>query len=263
MTRIRKTAVLIDGGFFLKRIKKWPEIPKSDAAKVADAAEILCRRHIQRLIGERPDAEDSRWLDHVYRLFFYDARPYDGSPHHPILNRQINFARTDEAKFREALFDELRKRRKFALRLGRIKRDGNSWRPHDRQMKDLMKMHRHAGDILSALDGAPPADLAEARRSLAAWSALTADDVQFPLRQKGVDMRIGTDIASMTLKRQVDTIVLVTGDSDFVPAAKVARREGVEFILDPMWQSVESELMEHVDDLASGFDRPVAAALPV
>lgn len=76
-------------------------------------------------------------------------------------------------------------------------------------------------------------------------------------------MRIGTDIASMTLKRQVDTIVLVTGDSDFVPAAKVARREGVEFILDPMWQSVESELMEHVDDLASGFDRPVAAALPV
>ncbi|MCY3544387.1 MAG: NYN domain-containing protein [Chloroflexi bacterium] len=34
-------------------------------------------------------------------------------------------------------------------------------------------------------------------------------------------MRIGLDIASITLKRQADTIVLVSGDSDFVPAAKI------------------------------------------
>ena len=60
----------------------------------------------------------------------------------------------------------------------------------------------------------------------------------------------------MTLKGQVDTIVLVTGDSDFIPAAKVARREGVEFILDPMRQSVEDDLLEHVDGLASGLDHP-------
>ena len=46
--------------------------------------------------------------------------------------------------------------------------------------------------------------------------------------QKGVDMRIGLDIASMAFKRQVDQIVLIAGDSDFVPAAKLARREGIE-----------------------------------
>jgi uncharacterized LabA/DUF88 family protein len=39
---------------------------------------------------------------------------------------------------------------------------------------------------------------------------------------------------------------------------KIARREGVEFILDPMWQSVESELREHIDGLTSGFDQPNA-----
>ena len=72
-------------------------------------------------------------------------------------------------------------------------------------------------------------------------------------------MRIGLDITTMTLKRQVDTIVLVTGDSDFIPAAKVARREGVEFILDPMWQSVEDDLLEHVDGLTSSLDAPNAA----
>lgn len=36
------------------------------------------------------------------------------------------------------------------------------------------------------------------------------------------------DVASLTLKKQANTIVLVAGDSDFVPAAKLARREGEE-----------------------------------
>ena len=76
------------------------------------------------------------------------------------------------------------------------------------------------------------------------------------LRQKGVDMRIAIDIASLTLKKQVGTIVLVTGDSDFVPAAKLARREGMEFILDPLWQNVNDDLFEHIDGLQSGFNHP-------
>ena len=69
-------------------------------------------------------------------------------------------------------------------------------------------------------------------------------------------MRIGLDIASMTLKRQVDTLVLVTGDSDFAPAAKLARREGVEFLLDPLWQQVSDELSEHADGVVSVFPKP-------
>ncbi|MDB6009360.1 MAG: hypothetical protein JWL65_1610 [Gammaproteobacteria bacterium] len=69
-------------------------------------------------------------------------------------------------------------------------------------------------------------------------------------------MRIGLDIASMTLKHQVDTLILVTGDSDFVPAAKLARREGVEFLLDPLWQQVSDELNEHVDGVVSAFPKP-------
>ncbi len=42
------------------------------------------------------------------------------------------------------------------------------------------------------------------------------------IRQKGVDMRIGLDIASLTLKQQVQVVVLVTADSDFIPAMKFA-----------------------------------------
>lgn len=85
---------------------------------------------------------------------------------------------------------------------------------------------------------------------------LSDDDFVPALRQKGVDMRIGLDIASITLKRQADVIILVSGDSDFIPAAKLARREGMQFILDPLWQSVSPDLSEHIDGLRSGFYRP-------
>jgi len=112
----------------------------------------------------------------------------------------------------------------------------------------------------SLLDGGPPLPLDDiARRELQnivnSWREIVGDDVSFGLRQKGVDMRMGLDIASITLKQQADTLVLVTGDSDFVPAAKLARREGMEFLLDPLWQSVSDDLNEHVDGVISGFPR--------
>ena len=46
-------------------------------------------------------------------------------------------------------------------------------------------------------------------------------------------MRIGIDIASLAFKKQVDQIVLISGDSDFVPAAKQARREGIRLYFRP------------------------------
>ena len=62
-------------------------------------------------------------------------------------------------------------------------------------------------------------------------------------------MRIGVDIASVTFKKQVDRIILISGDSDFVPAAKQARREGVDFILDPMRSTIKDDLFEHIDGM--------------
>jgi len=53
---------------------------------------------------------------------------------------------------------------------------------------------------------------------------------------------------------------LIAGDSDFVPAAKLARREGLQFILDPLWQSVNDDLYEHIDGLQSGLPRPTGSA---
>lgn len=256
--RIRRVAILIDGSFFLKRLKRWPEINRDDPDSVADAAKRLCQTHVRTLIGETGEIAQSRWLDHVYRLFFYDAEPFSGNPHHPLRNSQVNFEKSPEARFRRDLFERIRRERKFALRLGTLKNEGY-WTPHERHLKGLLKIWHHVERLDDLVCGAIKPNPEQDRAllgALAHWKNLSADDIFYPLRQKGVDMKIGLDIASMTLKRQADTIILVTGDSDFIPAAKVARREGVEFLLDPMWQSVEGELMEHIDGIASGFDRP-------
>lgn len=255
--RIRRIALLIDGGFFLKRLRRWPGVDHQNPADVKKSIVRLCKSHVEQLCGQRLGASDEQWLDQVYRMFFYDAQPFQGAPYNPLKKAQEDFSRSDVAKFRLKLFDLLRKERKFALRLGSLKQDGE-WVPHDKHLKSLLRIWHHVDDLQRLADGSldAPTDLAGLQESLKKWRDLTPEDVHLPLRQKGVDMKIGLDIASMTLKRQVDTIILVTGDSDFVPAAKVARREGVEFILDPMWQSVDSELMEHIDGIASGFGKP-------
>lgn len=90
------------------------------------------------------------------------------------------------------------------------------------------------------------------------FAELTDNDFLYDVKQKGTDMRVGLDIASVSYKRQADQIILVAGDSDFAPAAKLARREGVDFILDPMWSHIADDLHEHVDGLRSTCPRPAS-----
>ncbi len=45
--------------------------------------------------------------------------------------------------------------------------------------------------------------------------------------QKRVDMMLGVDMALMAVKQRVDRIVLVTGDSDTIPAVEAVKPEGV------------------------------------
>ena len=69
-------------------------------------------------------------------------------------------------------------------------------------------------------------------------------------------MKIGLDIASLAIKKMVSQIILVSGDSDFVPAAKTARREGIDFILDPVWNPIDPDLHVHIDGLMSTCPNP-------
>ncbi len=262
----QQIAILIDGGFFLKRLSKLVPANHCDTPEnIARCVRKLCFNHVMRLKG----GSGKLWQQHLYRVFFYDAQPYDGKAHHPIENKSIDFAKSQVALQRQQLFEQLRKERKLALRLGKVNRD-HDWTLSPRLTKTALKTRQQLAPLQSlakqlqqAADPAQPVQLQlsteHAQQLLAAhdfWQNLQAGDVALGLRQKGVDMRIAIDIASLTLKKQVSTIVLVAGDSDFVPAAKLARREGMEFILDPLWQNVNDDLFEHIDALQSGLSRP-------
>lgn len=81
-----------------------------------------------------------------------------------------------------------------------------------------------------------------------ASEALTDDDFVPDFEQKGVDMRIGLDIANFSNLRSVDRIVLLTNDTDCIPAMKHARISGLQIVLVRFEQSqVATELLAHTD----------------
>lgn len=223
------TAMFVDAGFFVKRFPKvYRTKDGGDPCVVARALHEMCLDHLtQKGAAERRD---------LYRIFVYDCPPLEKKVQKPISKRQENLALSDVANFRRNLHNELKCLRKVALRLGDLK-DNRAWRIRPPVMKALLRGDR-------------------------SFDQLTDDDFVYDMRQKGVDMKIGLDIASVAYKRQVDQIVLVSGDSDFVPAAKLARREGIDFILDPMWSGIADDLHEHIDGLRSTCPKPGVTRAP-
>jgi uncharacterized LabA/DUF88 family protein len=69
-------------------------------------------------------------------------------------------------------------------------------------------------------------------------------------------MRIGLDIASLTLKRHAQVIVLVTADSDFIPAMKFARREGAQLFLITLGHGIKEGMREHADLVVESYPLP-------
>ena len=60
-------------------------------------------------------------------------------------------------------------------------------------------------------------------------------------------MRIGLDIARLSLQKLVNINVVITGDSDTLSAFKFARREGIRVYLDHLGHGVWRELKAHAD----------------
>lgn len=66
--------------------------------------------------------------------------------------------------------------------------------------------------------------------------------------QKGVDMRIGLDMATLAAQRSVERVVLLTADTDFIPAMKHVRTEGLQVVVIQLPTSrFNNEFLEHAD----------------
>ncbi len=211
-----KTAILVDGGFYRKRADKLfgKKDPKGSAADL----ENYCRKHL----GSGLDKS------FLYRIFYYDCPPCDRNVFHPLTQKNVNLKKTEQYEWMNSFLNELKSKRKFAIRLGRLSTNDTGY---------ILKQ-----DVLKMLFS-----------NKISLSDIKESDFKLDIKQKTMDMKLGTDIASLALKKQVDQIILIAGDSDFVPAAKLARREGIDFILDPMGQSINDDLNEHIDGIRSKY----------
>lgn len=221
------TAVVIDGAFFLRRFSSaFPNLDRQSADDVAFGIVCMAAFHVATRMQADPgkrfrqDAEQRpEESAELYRIFFYDCPPLTKRVHSPVSKRSIDLGATPEAQLRLAIHNRLRQTRKVAVRLGRLNDKITPWR-----------LKPGAVDRWRA-EGFAPSD----------------GDYELDVIQKGVHMRLGLDVASMAYKRQVDQIILVAADADFVPPAKLARREGIDVVLDPMSAPVATDLLEHVD----------------
>jgi uncharacterized protein (TIGR00288 family) len=158
--------------------------------------------------------------EEVFRIYCYDCPPYGERQTHPLNKKLVDFSKTPTFISRAKLISELKIMDNIAFRSGELSFDG--WLITKKATKDIAKTNR----------------------------ALIDDDFQPDIKQKGVDMKIGLDVAWLAGKSIVERIILVTADSDFIPAMKFARREGVQVVLVTLGHlSVKPELKEHSDEL--------------
>jgi uncharacterized LabA/DUF88 family protein len=205
-------AILLDGGFVCKKLR--PTLAPVQANGVrphvgADDLVALCDR-----IALHPQLNGYELL----RIYYYDAAPADGRTALPVSGAAFDLTATDTYRASQSLQSQLVLKPHFSLRMGHVQLSPQRWRIKESVARQLRQTQR----------------------------ALVDDDYVLDLKQKGVDMRIGMDMARLALRELVRTVVVVTGDGDFVPALKFVRREGIKVFLDPMDHNVR-DLREHAD----------------
>lgn len=203
MIPTRRHAILMDGGFVIKKLQAQARtFPNADL--VEQLAHRIC------LAGAAKESE-------LLRAYFYHARPASAEVTNPLSGESTNLADTPVFRLHESLLDSLELKASFAVRLGET--TVNDWRIGSKAMESMLAEPRpvHARDLVPNIS------------------------------QKGVDLRLGLDLARLALRGLVDTVIVVTGDSDLIPAFKFVRREGLRVVLATLGHGVRRDLKAHAD----------------
>ena len=146
---------------------------------------------VKEVIGHIPNAAEVHKYamslrgkdEELFRIFYYDSLPYEKKAENPISRVVTNYAHSRAYDLRHRFFSELGQMDFIALRRGRIAPRG--WQLTDEYLEKLKL-------------GPPPPP--------------TGDDLKLSLEQKGVDMRIGIDVATLSIDYIVKRIILVSGE---------------------------------------------------
>jgi uncharacterized LabA/DUF88 family protein len=147
--------------------------------------------------------------EEILRILYYDCAPYTGEAKLPVSGAVHNFYGSDQ------WLRDLAKRDLFAVRRGVLKFRG--YKPKQ------IPIHPGGAGLQDA-------------------------DFVPDFEQKGVDMRIGLDITAYSTNRAVSRIVLVSNDTDCVPALKHGRKAGLQIVVTELPNcTVTPELLYHSD----------------
>lgn len=148
-----------------------------------------------------------------FRAYFYDCSPCTAKTSLPVTNRAFLFDSQPQYQKGLDLLSGISQLDFFAVRLGQLQFSGWSL-----------------------------------KKKCYTQPTPYTDDCFVPnLSQKGVDIKIGLDMAWIGYQNIAKHIVLVTGDSDFIPAIKVARKSGVFVWLYTLAHNVKADLKMNAD----------------
>ena len=146
--------------------------------------------------------------EEILRVLYYDCAPYSGTVRLPVSGDPFVFNGSDK------WLEELACKDLFAVRLGVLKFRG--YKPKRTPIEQTVP--------------------------------LTDNDFDLDFEQKGVDLKIGLDIASYCENRVADRIVLVCNDTDCIPAIKYGRKSGLQVVVAGLPGSeIARELLIHSD----------------
>ena len=212
-----KVAYIVDGGFFTKRFKKiYREFPSAEQVE-------SYVKDIQKYISSNYCPSHSE----IYRIFYYDSKPLmNKTIKNPIDSSDFNLGDMESFKENNKLQQNLKRKSYFALRFGTLsipearvrgEKISNQWTVNNRKLMSLSDRYIKPRDLVPNI------------------------------KQKGVDMRMGLDIAIITSKKLCTKIVLLSGDADMIPAMKQARKEGVQVFLHTFDNNVSPDMYSHSD----------------
>ena len=198
---------------------------KRNVAVLLDGGYV--RYELSRLLRRQPSADEIEELAHkcyypqeedLFRIYYYDCQPADNKTIHPGTKREIDFSQTPGYEAGVLFYQDLAIKNRIAYRSGHLKFRG--WKIDDQAIRDYFDHN----------------------------IPIKQDDVVPNFQQKGVDIKIGLDISWLASRNVVDRVILFTGDTDFVPAMKYARREGVQVVTAALRDTVRPEFKEHSDE---------------
>lgn len=204
------------GDFQMKELKKVAVLV--DGGHIRKKLKQHHKRHIRAEDITSFARKCLKTTEELFRIYYYDCPPYARAMVNPISGKDIQ----NKAALRDLgkLSDQLRVSESVAYRSGWLQYTG--WQVRESALKDIIRKNR----------------------------APEANDLVPSLKQKVVDIKIGLDIAWLSTKAIVERIILVTADSDFVPAMKFARREGMQItVVTTQGHGIRTEIREHADEI--------------